>query len=261
MTEETNIEAVATETTTTPEAVTETSTWKDALSEDLKSHKSLEKFSGVEDIAKSYVNLESMVSKKVAEMPEEVVKQFMKVPETPDKYVIAEEAEGLISEKVLEKAIESNISQDQMKILTDTLAETHNEELTTAKLEAEKAITAEKAKLEEKFGAALPERVTQIENVFKKYGSEDLLEKTKEGGLLHNADFVEFLDKVTQDVLQVKMVESEYKERKNFTPHEAKQEINTILADEANRAAYFDKFNPDHNEIMSKVNNLKVLIK
>lgn len=256
MTEETN-NVAAEVTATTPEVVQEQvqTDWKASLPEDIKSSKSLEKFKDVGDIVKSYVNLESMIGKKVSEMPAEVVNQFLKVPSAPEKYILSEDADKLVNKALLEKGIAAKISQDQMKVLTDTMVELTRAEDAKLKADAEKALQLEQEKLKEKFGSALEDRLNQVKNIFRKYGSEDLLTKATESGIIHKAEFIEFFDRITQDALSVKMVESDFQKRA-VTPDEARKLIEVKKADPAFMDRYLNRSNPGHKLAVDEMSEL-----
>ncbi|MCI5800283.1 hypothetical protein MR060_12770 [bacterium] len=116
--ETTNTETMNTETaggTPAPEQKTETavpSDWKSGLPEELRG--SVEKFKTVEDMAKSYLNMEKLVGKKTIGMPDEnsSEEEWSKLydrlgrPVAADKYEV-KRAEGLPPELIDEEGMKS----------------------------------------------------------------------------------------------------------------------------------------------------------
>lgn len=216
----------------------------DTLAEDLRTNKSLEKFRGKDasELAKSYVNLEKLVGAKQ--------------PSAPEKYVLPDEANAIINDSILETAKKSNITQDQLKALADKLVEAKRAELISLEGEVGAKLAQNKKELELEFGVNLDQRLDSVKAVMTKYGSDELNESLKESGVLHNAKFIKFLDKITQDVLQVKMVGTDYQAQKALTPSEAKAELNTKLADKEFNLAFRNALHPRHKEAVEKFSEL-----
>jgi len=228
------------------------------VSEDLRTVKSLEKFKGkdVNELAKSYTNLESLIGKKVSELPEDVVKQYLKVPTKPEEYKLADEAKNIINGKLLEVGLKANVSQEQMKELTDALVEIQRSEMAVAEEEANKLIESGKKELEAEFGIALEKRLDAVKKIMTQFGDPALHDELAKTGLLHNAKFVKFLDKITQEALSVKMVGSDFVAQQSLTPTEAKALINKKYADKEFNEAYFDSFHPGHKNAVAEMNRL-----
>lgn len=229
-----------------------------SLSEDLRSVKSLEKFKGkdVNELAKSYTNLESLIGKKVSELPEDVVKQFLKVPSAPDKYILADEAKDYVNEKLLEVAHKSNLSQDQLKAITDTIVELKRAETQTAESEATSILESRKEELKKEFGVALDQRLAAVKKVMTQFGDAELESHLAKTGLLHDVKFVKFLDNITQQALSVKMVGADYAAQYTPTPEEAKALIQKKYADTEFSNAYFNQFHPGHKVAVAEMNKL-----
>lgn len=253
MTEVMNEQAapIAVETTPAVEATTPVEATKvdfiETLAEDLKTSKSLEKFKGkdVNELAKSYINLEKLVGAKQ--------------PTAPEKYVLPEEATNVINEQILEVAKKSNITQDQLKALADKLVEAKRAELVQLESEVGAKLAANKKELELEFGVNLDKRLEAVKAVMTQYGSEDLAESLKDTGALHNAKFIKFLDKISQEVLQVKMVGSDYNAQYVPTASEAKALIAKKYADPEFTKAYFNPFDANHKKAVEEMVKLSEL--
>jgi len=213
----------------------------DTLAEDLRASKSLEKFKGKDanELAKSYINLEKLVGAKQ--------------PSAPEAYVLPDEANAIINDTILDVAKKSNITQDQLKALADKLVEAKRAELISLESEVGARLAANKKELELEFGVNLDKRMDQVKSVMTQYGSDELVDSLKQTGALHDAKFIKFLDKITQDVLKVKMVGADLEQAYAPTPQEAKAEIAKKYSDTEFTKAYFDPFHANHKKAVEEM--------
>lgn len=222
---------------------------------------SLDKFKGksAKEVEESYKNLESLIGKKVTELPEDIVKKYLDVPSAPEDYKLADEAKEIISEDLLKKARELNVSQTQLKEITDLLAIETRQKKAEAEGKAEEYIKANQKELEVEFGKALDKRLDAVKSILAQYGDESLNESLKETGLLHNAKFIKFLDKITQDALSVKLVGADYAQRA-LTPEEAMSQMQAKRADVEFSKAYYDPFHPGHKQAIAEMQKLAEML-
>lgn len=227
------------------------------VSDNIKQHKTVEKFKGktVNDVIESYINLESHIGKKVQDLPADLVKQYLDVPTAPDKYLINEELDPKIAEVLKAVGVEKNISQDQMKIISDKLIEIKRAEKEETVKKTEEFMKANRDKLEKEFGKTLEERTGAVKNLLSKYGTEELNKEIADAGLLHNANFILLLDKISNDVLKHTLVGADFQQR-TLTPVEAKAEVDKKLANTEFSIAYFNPVHPGHRQAVKEVNEL-----
>lgn len=227
------------------------------VSDNIKQHKTIEKFKGktVNDVIESYINLESHIGKKVQDLPADLVKQYLDVPTAPEKYLINEELDSKIAETLKTIGVEKNISQDQMKVISDKLIEIKRLEKEDAAKKADEFMKANKEKLDKEFGKTLEERTGAVKNLLTKYGSEELNKEIADAGLLHNANFIILLDKISNDVLKHTLVGSDFQQR-TLTPVEARAEVDKKLANSEFSIAYFNPVHPGHRQAVKEVNDL-----
>lgn len=218
---------------------------------------SLDKFKGksAKEVEESYKNLESLIGKKVTELPEDIVKKYLDVPSAPEEYKLADEAKDIISPDLLKKARDLNISQTQLKEITDLLAIETRQKKAEAEGKAEEYIKANQKELEVEFGKSLDKRLDAVKSILTQYGDENLNNELKQSGLLHNAKFIKFLDKVTQDALSVKLVGAEYAQRA-ITPAEAQNQLNAKKMDKEFMAAYINRSHPGHDHAVNEMTKL-----
>lgn len=231
----------------------------DVISDELKISKSLEKFKDkdVNEIVKSYMNLENMIGKKVNDMSPDLVKQFLNVPKAPEEYIVADEfKENKLKDILFKVGVEANLSNDQMKKLTDELILKERSIKETQEKEIELQLAKEKQELQEEFGLALDNRLELIKTFMNKFIDQDTQEFIKNQGLLHNAKFIKFLDKVSNEILPKTIVAADYAGQKGFTPMEAKKEIDRKLGDKEFREAYFGARHPNHKNAVEEITQL-----
>lgn len=248
MTEVTNTTAAPVETTvatTVAETTTVQPSFVSTLSEDMRTNKTLEKFKDVNELAKSYINIEKLASGKN--------------PTAPEKYVLPDDAMKVINDKILETAKKGNITQEQMKMLTDSLVESKRSEIALAESEANTIMETRVKALESEFGPNLDARKAAVKKILTQYGDATLEEDLNKTGLLHDVKFVKFLDKITQDVLQVKMVGSDYVKQLALTPAEASQKLAKKMGDMEFRKAFYSALHPAHKEAVNEFSELNQL--
>jgi hypothetical protein len=218
----------------------------------------IEKFKGKSkvEVEESYKNLEAALGKRVQDMPEDVIKQFLKVPSVPEQYALPDEAKEVLSDEILQIAHKNNLSQDQMKEIADALVLNHRSKKEMGEKEANAFIEANKKELEQEFGIALDKRMDAVKSILSQYGTEELSQDLKESGLLHNAKFIKFLDSITQDALSVKLVGADYKAGSAVTPSEAISKIEAKKADPEFMAAYQNRRHPEHLEAIEEMSKL-----
>jgi len=227
------------------------------VSDNIKQHKTVEKFKGktVNDVIESYINLESHLGKKVQDLPAELVKQYLNVPTAPEKYLINEELEPKVADVLKSIGVEKNISQDQMKVISDKLIEIKRAEKEEVVKKTEEFMKANKDKLEKEFGKTLEERTGAVKHLLSKYGTEELNKEITDAGLLHNANFIILLDKISSDMSKHPLVGADFQQR-TLTEVEAKAEVNKKLANIEFSAAYFNPVHPGHRQAVKEVNEL-----
>lgn len=210
-----------------------------------------DKFTSVEELEKGYKNLETLIGKKVSDMPEDLVKQFLKVPTSPEKYALPDESKSIITEDVLKAAQNKNVSQDQLKEIVDALIINDRKTKEQAKASVAEFVAKNQKELESEFGVNIEKRLDAVKSMLSQYGNPDLVNELKENGVLHNAKFVKFLDKITQEALSVKLVGADFKERA-LTPKEAEAAITAKLQTPEFKNALYNHVHPGHQDALKE---------
>ena len=241
---ETAVEGVAevatTEATTVAENTTVQADFLSTLSEDLRGVKSLEKFKGKDanEVIKSYLNLEKLASGKN--------------PTAPEKYILANGADEIFKEGILNIAKKGNITQEQLKLLSDGLIEDRQMQIRLAEQEATRIMEERKTEIQKKLGLGYEGKMASVKKVLTQYGDAGLEEALNKTGLMHDVKFVSFLDTIVQEALQVKLHGTEYQAQRSLSPEEALREIELHKADKNFMAKYSNNRDLGHEEAVKE---------
>lgn len=235
--------------------------WRDSLGDDIKDHPTLNKFTTVEGLAKSYINAEQMIGRDkivMPQTPEELTSVYQRLgtPETYDTYELPE-IEGLQGNKddqvEFKKFAHSlNLSQDQAaglygKIMTE-FVNNQAQAINATKQQLKGAIN----KLKEEWGEAFPRNKQIAQRAVQQFGGEEMTNFLNKTGLGNHPllvkTFAEIGLKTMEDgsLIGVGGAAGE-------TPAEIKSQINDAMVD----PAYTDPTHVNHKAIVEKVFNLR----
>ena len=215
--ETTNMETMNTETaggTPTPEQKTETAVpadWKSGLPEELRG--SVEKFKTVEDMAKSYLNMEKLVGKKTIGMPDEnsSEEEWSKLydrlgrPVAADKYEV-KRAEGLPPELIDEEGMKSFLGAAYKAGLNQKQVSALVSEFDRQLLEgAKRSAAAEESRkgeavseLRKLWGSDLQEKVERAQQTLNILDPQETIDREK---LRNNVQVIQLLSSFSDKVL------------------------------------------------------------
>ena len=213
----TNAETMNTETaggTPAPEQKTETAVpadWKSGLPEELRG--SVEKFKTVEDMAKSYLNMEKLVGKKTIGMPDEnsSEEEWSKLydrlgrPVAADKYEV-KRAEGLPPELIDEEGMKSFLGAAYKAGLNQKQVSALVSEFDRQLLEgAKRSAAAEEARkgeavseLRKLWGSDLQEKVERAQQTLNILDPQETIDREK---LRNNVQVIQLLSSFSDKVL------------------------------------------------------------
>lgn len=235
--------------------VEETKTLLSLLSEEFKENKSLQNFKDANDLAKSYVNLNSLLGKKVNDWSKEDVSGFltkMGRPESQDKYVLPDELRDAADLKLI--GFKAGLSQEQLKMVADELilsnrsnTEKMNSELSKKKAETELALKNE-------FGEAYEKRMKLASKAIAALGGEKLLNLIGNSELGLDVDFIKSMAKYGIDHIDSdRIIHTEHSSSFGITPEEAKKMISIKMADKEFRARYTSASHSQHKEAVEEM--------
>lgn len=254
------------EPSTTPNAGGEPGTsWLSSLPQELQSSKSLQKFSSVEALAKSYINAEGLIGRDKIPMPK-TDEEFMAVydrlgrPSSPEGYgftldgVEDEQLRGLL-EKDLEwfgpKAHELGLSKKQAQALMEAYVGKVGEVRQASNSNVDYEFNRAQAALRQEFGKeGADDRIRVANLTLSKFLSRDVINMIENSGLGRSAEFIKFLASVGDDRLEELGIDRTG--NNVLTPESLMDEISRAQAD----PAYMDKTHPGHKAAVAKVTSL-----
>ena len=213
--------------------------WYSTLSEEYRNHPSIQKFNDANGLAKSYLNLESMMGQEKIPVPKGVddsnawglYRKAFNVPEAAENYNI--KIEGVEDEKLgLFKELfhKHNIPQDTAQALTDAYVEdikqlfAHQDQL--------KQVAMENAtnELKKEWGLKYEENLKTARNFLEKMAGNEEDYKYFEGVIGNDAKFIKLLSKMGESISEGSLGGFE-SQTGGFvkTPKEAEAELNSIL--------------------------------
>ena len=262
-------ESTATE---APVATTEetVASWRDSLPEELRTNASLEKFSDVSTLAKSYINAESMIGKDKMVVPgantteEEWSDIYDKLgrPSDPNGYELkAELAEGeQIDEQLMssfkETAHKHGLSPAQAQGLLDYYNSISSQSMVDMENNAILAQEDSSRTLREEWGRSYEENLNKASNVAKQFLGEDIFSvQLADGSLLgDNASLIRGLNKIATVVSEDTLVGDKDSAASNAG---MQQQINDLTAP---NSPYWNKMDPQHEATVQKVLALREIV-
>jgi len=257
MTEETNVETGG-----QPEVTTETPSWFDGASEDTSALIGERGWKGIDDLAKSYRNLELHAggSKKVIELPDspEAMNDFyakIGKPEEASAYKVDIEGDDAYKEFLQEAFHKSNMLPDQAKAFTDQLKGRMEAAQEEARIKEEAQIKTQEEELKKEWGQAYEEKLASVEAAKKALEINDeefeALSKFAGPGWLKSK-----LAKIAEMSSEGSVPSVENKPRGALTPAEANQKIADMQLDSSTMDALMDEQHPQHKYIKQQYNDL-----
>lgn len=175
------VETTTTSTVGTTASVESTQTpsdWRQALAEEYRSHKSLQNYKSIDDLAKSHLHLEKMLGQK----QQGIVGEPAKTVYEPDAYKYqAEEGKPQVApeifDKVSAKAAALQIAPAQFQELVNEFLGAESEFMSQSQ-EAQKAemLNADKS-LKEEWGAHYEEKIEGAHKAFELFATQEIKEQ------------------------------------------------------------------------------------
>ncbi len=249
-----------------------TKDWRSGIDETLRAHPSMQNFTGVNDLAKGYIEAQKLVGKEkipvptkpITEAPQEYEVVFNRLgrPSDPKDYKmpeveIPEGAEALkpspeeldnfklLAHKIglLPHQVEALYRFNHERNLS--VFNSMNEAATTSRQEAE-------ATLRKEYGKAYDANLALANQVIAKFGDESTRALIEEG-VGNDPRFIKFMVKVAKQFGEDGSTLGEARTA-ILTPEEAKAEIAAIQADK--EGPYKNKNHPEHLAMVDKVRRL-----
>ena len=257
--------------TTVAKTDTPTSSWKDSISEEYRVDPSIEKFTEIDALAKSYINATRMIGQDKIVIPTKNSSQeawdeaYAKLgrPETADKYNLKIESEIV---KMDENAIKSFAEQSHKLGLNNQQAEgildfyKNNMEGTAqqSKIDTETAQAQSEQQLRSEWGRDFDAKVQQAGALAKANINPEVLDMTLSNGtrLGDHPEIIKGFAKIAGMMSEDKIVSTE-SENVN-TSADIESEISAITND--TDGPYWNKQHPDHDKMVQQVYTLREML-
>lgn len=257
-------EPTATETPTTEVS------WRDSLPDDIKGNTSLEKFSDVSTLAKSYINAESMIGKDKMVVPgvntteDEWNDIYTKLgrPSTPDEYNLelalqeGEVVDDQLFASFKDAAHKHGLSPQQAQGILDYYnnisTQTLNEQNNASVLAQEQS----SRELREEWGRSYDDNLSKASQIGKQYLGEDAFQlQMADGSMLgDNATLIKGLAKLAMVMSEDTLVG----DKDSVTSNAGVQDqLNNLTAP---TSPYWNKSDPQHDATVQKVYALRQVL-
>jgi hypothetical protein len=254
----------------TPVAQT-TSTWKDSISEEFRKDPSIEKFTEIDALAKSYINATKMIGQDKIVIPTKNSTQetwdeaYTKLgrPESADKYNFDVKSDVVNMD---ESAIKSFAEQSHKLGLNNKQAAgildfyKNNMEGTAqqAKIDTETAQSQSEQELRQEWGRDFDGKVKQAGALAKANINPEVLDMTLSNGIRlgDHPEIIKGFAKIANMMSEDKIVATE-SENVN-TVADIETEISTITND--TDGPYWNKQHPDHDKVVQQVYTLREML-
>ena len=267
------VETTTTETvqpTTTP-AAQPTSSWKDSISEDYRNDPSIEKFTEIDALAKSYINATKMIGQDKIVIPtknstEETWEEaYTKLgrPESPEKYTfdvksdVVNMDEGAIK-SFAEQSHKLGLNNKQAEGILDFYKNNMEGSAQQAKIDTETAQSQAEQELRQEWGRDFDGKVKQAGALAKANINPEVLDMTLSNGtrLGDHPEIIKGFAKIANMMSEDKIVATE-SENAN-TSKDIEAEISALSNDK--NGPYWNRNHPDHDKVVQQVYTLREML-
>ena len=248
-----------------------TSSWKDSISEDFRNDPSIEKFTEIDALAKSYINATKMIGQDKIVIPtknstEETWEEaYTKLgrPESPDKYSFDVKSdvvtmdEGAIK-SFAEQSHKLGLNNKQAAGILDFYKNNMEGSAQQAKIDTETAQSQAEQQLRQEWGRDFEGKVKQAGALAKANINPEILDMTLSNGIRlgDHPEIIKGFAKIANMMSEDKIVATE-SENVN-TVADIETEISTITND--TDGPYWNKQHPDHDKIVQQVYTLREML-
>ena len=244
------------------------STWKDSISEEFRSDPSIEKFTEIDALAKSYINATKMIGQDKLVIPNnnstddqwnEVYEKLGR-PQSADKYALDAKSEIISMD---ENAVKSFAEQSHKLGLNNKQAQgilefyKNNMEGTAqqSKIDTETAQVQSEQQLRQEWGRDFEGKVKQAGALAKANIDAEVLDMQLQNGIRlgDHPEIIKGFAKIASMMSEDKILSTE-SENVN-TAKDLESEIATIMNDKT--GPYYNNSHPDHDKMVQQVYTLR----
>ena len=270
------VETTTTETAqpTTPvatPAAQPTSSWKDSISEEYRADPSIEKFTEIDALAKSYINATKMIGQDKIVIPTKNSSQeawdeaYAKLgrPESADKYALDAKSDVVPFDETAiksfaEQSHKLGLNNKQAQGILEFYKNNMEGSAQQAKIDTETAQSQAEQQLRQEWGRDFEGKVKQAGALAKANINPEVLDMTLSNGtrLGDHPEIIKGFAKIANMMSEDKIVSTE-SENVN-TVADIETEISAITND--TDGPYWNKQHPDHDKVVQQVYTLREML-
>jgi len=270
------VETTTTETAqpTTPvatPAAQPTSSWKDSISEDFRNDPSIEKFTEIDALAKSYINATKMIGQDKIVIPTKNSSQeawdeaYAKLgrPESADKYALDAKSDVVPFDETAiksfaEQSHKLGLNNKQAQGILEFYKNNMEGSAQQAKIDTETAQSQAEQQLRQEWGRDFEGKVKQAGALAKANINPEVLDMTLSNGtrLGDHPEIIKGFAKIAAMMSEDKIVATE--SENVVTKTDIESEISALTND--TNGPYWNKNHPDHDKMVQQVYTLREML-
>lgn len=241
--------------------------WRSALPSELQAEPSLQTFTDVTALAKSFVHAQRAIGADKLVVPgkhatdEDWKQVFTKLglPAEVKDYTVKMKEDASIDKDFIEKfktaSHAAGILPGQAQKLADWFQEVNSTSAEQIQKERQQKIEQEISALKSEWGAAYDKNIGAAAQVIREAGDKELIEYLDKTGLGNDTRLIKLLAKVGEKFLgEDKLLGGNQEFKGKYTPSQALQEANKIMGNFDH--PYHKKEHPNHNAAVQEVKEL-----
>ena len=255
----------------TPAPQSTESSWKDSISEAYRNDPSIEKFTEIDALAKSYINATRMIGQDKIVIPnknstEEVWEEaYTKLgrPETPDQYNLniksdVVQMDDSAIKSFAEQSHKLGLNNQQAEGILNFYRENMEGIAQQSKIDTETAQAQTEQVLRQEWGRDFDAKVKQAGAIAKANINPEVLDMTLSNGtrLGDHPEIIKGFAKIASMMSEDKMVTTESESVSSVSDIET--EISSITNDI--NGPYWNKSHPDHDKVVQQVYTLREML-
>lgn len=258
-TEEATTNTEATENVEVQAAESNSNDFLSGLGEELSGVKALQNFKSAEDLAKSYLNANQLLGKRMADLSAEDAAHLASLqgkPASADEYTLPEELNAEALSWYKDAALKAGLTQDQAKAVADEYIMLERSKAES--LEVEDKLRSEEwvGELKTEFGSAFDKQVEVAKRGVKEFGGDEVADILNRTGLGDNPAIVKMFAKIGRELLEDTVVHADKSNAFGITPDEARKQISALRSNKDFNDAYFNQRNPGHKAAVAQLKEL-----
>ena len=234
-----------------------------SLPESLRNEPSLQTFTSVDNLAKSYVN----AVKKIGGNPDHLVQlpqegesrdnfyNQIGRPETPDGYNFGTEPGDNRLDFFKDAVHKIGLTQDQATNMLQLYAAVENEQSKASdRANADFAVESQ-IELKREWGVDYDSKIDMAQRAFAQFATPEFSKIMDETGIGNHPELLKAFSKVGEAMGDDKLVVGSGR-AVGMSPQQAKEEIESLYRDKEFSKAYLDRTDPGHKDASSKMGGL-----